>query len=158
MDWVRIKKIIQKYYEGKTSLSEEIELKQALLRDDCPSELKNEQALFQFFMAEKAIESNTLKQKTNLLEKPTKKSGKFYQMMLVTSTIAAVFALFFLFKQNPNTTCKDQQALVIVNNKKICNEQEAREEAQKALQFVAQQMNKGTSKINNINKTNIPNH
>ena len=53
-----IKNLLEKYYDGSSSLSEEESLKTFFSQEDIPLELKPDQDLFLYYSAEKTGEKN----------------------------------------------------------------------------------------------------
>ncbi len=152
-----IKILIDKYFEGETSLQEEVQLAEYFNGEDVVAELKQYQPLFQFFKAEKSIFLN---------EKANEKLNNIgiRQLNVVsnnrnsTSEIrnhwwwraaAAVFILgissYFITKQfeNPNRKCVADNCRVKVYDE-TDDPQKAFEEVQAALKLVSKKMKKGT--------------
>ncbi len=152
-----IKILIDKYFEGETSLQEEAQLAEYFNRDEVVPELKQYQPLFQFFKAEKSISLNENSTKklneigirnlnatgTNRNPKPDIRNQLFWR------AAAAVFILgissYFITKQfeNPNKKCVADNCRVKVYDE-TDDPQKAFEEVQAALKLVSKKMKKGT--------------
>ena len=155
MDWTNINQLIDKYYEGETTLAEEQQIRSALKREDCPEQLKAEAILMQVYQVEAQKHSNQLNFKLgNEPQEPTK-GKKLYSIAASFSGIAAAVLLAILFVKTPSMQCANNQpVLAVINNQPICDEQIAKQEAEKALQIISQQLNKGTSKLEYIKTIN----
>ena len=145
-----IKILVDKYFEGETSLQEEAQLAEYFNGDEVVPELKQYQPLFKFFKAEKSILLNeTATEKILGIEKPVKTlqilrgSGMFWR------AAAAVFILgissYFITKQfeNPNKKCVADNCRVKVYDE-TDDPEKAFEEVQAALKLVSKKMKKGT--------------
>lgn len=145
-----IKILVDKYFEGETSLQEEAQLAEYFNGDEVVPELKQYQPLFKFFKAEKSILLNeTATEKILAIEKPVKTlqilrgSGMFWR------AAAAVFILgissYFITKQfeNPNKKCVADNCRVKVYDE-TDDPEKAFEEVQAALKLVSKKMKKGT--------------
>ena len=145
-----IKRLVEKYFEGETSLQEEAQLVEYFNGDEIVAELKHYQPLFQFFKAEKSILLNeSVAGKVLAVGKPIKTlhilrgSGMFWR------AAAAVFILgissYFITKQfeNPNRKCVADNCRVKVYDE-TDDPQKAFEEVEAALKLVSKKMKKGT--------------
>ena len=145
-----IKILVDKYFEGETSLQEEGQLAEYFNGDDVSADLKQYQPLFQFFKAERSILLNVnATEKVLAIEKPVKTlqilrgSGMFWR------AAAAVFILgissYFITKQfeNPNKKCVADNCRVKVYDE-TDDPEKAFEEVQAALKLVSKKMKKGT--------------
>ena len=56
MDWIKLERLIEKYYDGTTRISEENEMRELLQREDLPEKFGAEAAMFGYYQREKAIE------------------------------------------------------------------------------------------------------
>jgi hypothetical protein len=55
MDWIKLENLIDKYYAGTTSVSEENEMHELLQREDLPEKFGAEAAMFGYYKREMAI-------------------------------------------------------------------------------------------------------
>jgi hypothetical protein len=120
-----IEELIERYFEGATTLSEEKALHRFFKQKDLPGRYQAEKAMFDYFAAEKA--------------KKTVRKINIPRMVLRWSAVAAVLVLaVFLFFQKP--TQKDLisgGSYVIVNGVVSSDPQMVQDEALKALENVS---------------------
>jgi len=153
MDWNNIERLLERYYEGESTIAEETELREAMLHKDCPPYLKSESHLFSFLAAESNIQAENLTYQLSV-SKPT---NKLVSIAKKYSGMAAALALLAIFYFTQSQTCADNQpVLAVINNQKICDETIAKQQAKEALQLVASKLNKGTSKLDYIHTINTP--
>jgi len=84
-----IKKLLDKYLEGETSLKEEKQLRYYFLFEEVDPELESYQTLFQFFEKEKQIELTEIPE----LDKSEKKSTKIVFLQYWKTAVAAILIL-----------------------------------------------------------------
>ena len=152
-----IKILLDKYFEGETSLQEEAQLAEYFNGDEVMPELKQYQPLFQFFKAEKSIllnENAAAKLNKigiqNLGVKGSNRNPKSaIRHALWWRAAAAVFILgissYFITKQfeNPHKKCVADNCRVKVYDE-TDDPEKAFEEVQAALKLVSKKMKKGT--------------
>ncbi len=142
-----MKNLIEKYFQGETSLKEEAELKSYFNSGKVEASLQQYQPLFQHFEEESKLELNqefedNLFKKLNTEAKvvPMRSWGR--RLMRVAAVAAVVFAsyLFFSEPQDPQHPQVDWSAY------EISDEQMAYEETVKALRLLSSKLNKGKNK------------
>ena len=151
-----IKILIEKYFEGETSLQEEAQLSEYFNGDEVATELKVYQPLFQFFKAGKNILLNeSAAERLNEIGIRQLEVGKSdrhptsHIRHIWWRAAAAVFILgissYFITKQfeNPNRKCVADNCRVKVYDE-TGDPQKAFEEVQAALKLVSKKMKKGT--------------
>lgn len=157
MNTEAIKILVEKYFEGETSLQEEAQLSEYFNSDEVVAELKQYQPLFHFFKAEKGVLLNENATERlnkigiqNLDENHTNRNPTSYIRHLSWwQAAAAVFILgvssYFITKQfkNPNRKCVADNCRVKVYDE-TDDPQKAFEEVQVALKLVSKKMKKGT--------------
>jgi len=143
MDWSRIEELIDKYFDGQTTLKEQAELREAFNRQDCPEQFKVEAQLMNFFTKESTLSSDRLQY---VLE-PNKKQNLLQVFMYRYGGVAAAVAVFFLFFYNNKNVCDNQPILAVINNQKICDEAVAKQHVEEALHLISLKMNQSTSKF-----------
>lgn len=152
MDWKEIKRLLDQYFEGNTSLKDDQRIRKALQRDDCPSELKAEMEMMNFFSEAKEIQ--TPKFDYGFIKK--EKTNRF-RISPYWTGIAASFALIAIFFFNQNKfQCEHGEVLAIINNERICDQELAKQQADKALALIAQKLNAGTEELNYLKTINTP--
>ncbi|GAA0728214.1 hypothetical protein GCM10009430_37150 [Aquimarina litoralis] len=89
MELSNIEKLLEKYFEGETTLSEEKELKVYFTGESVPSHLERYKDLFQFFSNESQVTaSSEVSLKTNTSKVP------WYTWIGVAASIALIVGLF----------------------------------------------------------------
>lgn len=152
-------RLLEKYWEGETSLEEERLLKEYYSSDK--SELSTN-AIFSFFEKEKKIrfenEFANYKSKNYRSDKPDKKVIKlsFIRKLAVAASIVIIVGIGFLLNNNFFTKSNSQLAKYEIKDQK-----EARDLAEKAIAMLAVKYNEGEAtvmkNIKNLDKINIVN-
>lgn len=132
MELHNIKELLQKYFEGETSIQEEKKLKSYFTSKNITPELMQYQYMFGYFSEEQQTETQ---KEFVLKQKNTKKWLWMVASVLIVSGIGLT-----LLKQPKNS-----ENLGTFDNPEI-----AFEETQKALQLVAENLNRGKQKIEYI--------
>ncbi|GGD29605.1 hypothetical protein [Flavobacterium orientale] len=135
MDWQKIEQLIDKYFEGTTSLEEEMVLKNYFSQENVADELKQFQPLFSYLQLAK---EETAPNKTVL------KSKKPFKKWI---SIAAVFILIASLTTIWNLKATDSQDLGTFDDPEI-----AYAETLKALELLASNVNYGMESVNYINE------
>ncbi len=130
MDLTKIENLIEKYFEGTTSLKEENVLHTYFSQAFVPAHLQEYQALFAYFSKNKAEVS------TQPIQVKTKK--KTWQLYMLSYTAAAAILLFsvFWFTQPKGLTNAEREEAQL-----------ALIETQKVFQLISQNLNKGNNAI-----------
>jgi hypothetical protein len=149
MNSQEINRLLEKYYNGETSVAEERLLKEYFASRDVPEELEAEKAQFAWLsgesgasMASKEIDREVMRQisgKESFLGRFIERRQWFYATAGVAATILILLAIFVRFDPFPKKiqdTYKDPEV--------------AYNEAKKILQFVSGQLKKGTEKLKPI--------
>lgn len=132
MELHNIKQLLEKYFDGQTSIQEEKELKNYFSSKNIDSELMQYQDMFGYFSKEQQTETQiepTLKQKPNR------------KWLWMAASVVVLLGIGFTFLKHP----VQSEDLGTFDNPEI-----AFEETQKALQLVAENLNKGKQKIEYI--------
>ncbi|MEM1321054.1 MAG: hypothetical protein AAGG75_12445 [Bacteroidota bacterium] len=147
MDYNQIKLLLDKYWEGETSLEEEVQLRAYFAQDNIPEDLKPLQPLFAFFAAEQQLELDEDFERKLLtqLEEPAPPRIaprlRLYQWGARAAALALlVVAAFYLFQQPIESA--DQQAVDWSSHEAQTPEQ-AWEQTKAALMLVSRKLNKG---------------
>ncbi|AXT59024.1 hypothetical protein D1816_01205 [Aquimarina sp. AD10] len=125
MELSNIEKLLEKYFEGETTISEEKELKVYFTRETVPSHLERYRDLFQYFSEESTITA------TRDLKLKTRNRPKFAWVGMAAS-IALITGLF-LTRTNPPPEKVDT----------FEDPEIALQETKKILSMVSQYMNEG---------------
>lgn len=129
MELSNIEKLLEKYFEGVTTISEEKELKVYFTRENVPTHLERYKNLFQYFSQESAITA------TKDLKLNTRRKTRYAWVGVAASV--ALIAGVFLLKNNQIVEPKDT-----FDDPKI-----ALQETKKILNMVSQYMNKGKQEL-----------
>ena len=153
-----IKILLDKYFEGETSLEEENRLKAYFQKPGVNPEFQAFQPLFQFFEAEKeASLSDEFEQKLlrKIQEKPAPRIRLMSSyLMRVAAAAAVILGIVVLFPKHPQS-----HSAVAINWEQYepQTEEEALAEATAALELLASKLNGGAKKaskeLNKIEKT-----
>jgi len=127
MELSRIEKLLEKYDDATTSLSEEQELKTFFAQKDVPSHLAAYQAMFGYF---KENESETFT-KTIPMQK---RKAAHWKWLSVAAAVALLVSVY-TYTNNELAASERQQA------------QYAMQQTKEALQLLSQNLNKGTSLV-----------
>ncbi len=144
-----IQNLLEKYFEGKTSLREEAELKAYFREGKVPKELESYQALFRYFEDEKQRQlgsrfDDQLFQQLKKEDKPFKIGTIFPQVIRIAAAIAMLIGAFFVYQAIDKT--KSSTKRVAWENYEIKDPQLAFEETKAALLLVSSKLNGGASK------------
>ncbi len=149
MDYNNIRKLLDKYWEGQSSVEEEIQLRDFFSGTDVPEDLKSYQPLFQFFQMEQDKKLNDdfdkkLIQKLESSEKPTAKVRRLpYYLMRIAAAGLLLFSIYFVSQQGP---FKPDQTEVA--NYDEMTPEEVYAQTKQALLLVSAKLNKGTDVAN----------
>lgn len=135
MELSKIEKLLEKYFEGETTISEEKELKVYFTRETVPAHLERYKSLFQYFSEERTITATK-----DLILKTNKKS--WYTWVGVAASVVLIAGLFFAKQpigQDENLGTYEDPEIALQETKKI-------------LSMVSQLMNKGTEELVYLNE------
>ena len=142
MDYKRIKDLLDKYFEGNTSIAEENELRAFFSgKADIPSDLEYAKAIFSFINEEKSKQQK----KTISFEKSNTKL--FYYISGIAASILIAVMLNFV-----NTEAENEIVYAYINGKPITDKNIAAEYSKQALLAVSQNLEQGTKNINYLSK------
>jgi hypothetical protein len=154
MELNRIKQLLEKYYEGSTSLEEEQLLKDFFRYHPVPAELEADKELFLFTASEANVHplNSPLEQRlTNWIDLQDVKTNRkikliwVYRVTGIAATFAIVLTCYLMYVQPKNKVAiKDTYT----------NPEVAYAEAKRALLYVSEQLNKGTAPLGQVGKLN----
>ncbi|WP_459209883.1 hypothetical protein [Aquimarina rhabdastrellae] len=135
MELSNVEKLLEKYFEGETTLSEEQELKVYFTREQVAPHLEQYKSMFQYFAKE-----STRKAPIDFVPTKTSKPFKMYKWVGVAASIIVAMGIFY------------QQFPVLSDGFKTEEEQKreaqyALQETKKALDMVSKYMNKGKNDL-----------
>ncbi|PSL43346.1 hypothetical protein CLV51_10835 [Chitinophaga niastensis] len=146
MDYNKISALLEKYWEGESSLEEE-----ALLRNffstphhDLPDELQEAAPLFQYFHeeAEKVWEAPSAK---------VVKLSPLQHWMKYAAVLLMAIGIGYALKQHQH---REKAVIVAMKAQDMEDPQKAYAETKRALQLLAKNLNKGTSKMQKLSYFN----
>ncbi|KAA1242792.1 hypothetical protein [Aquimarina sp. RZ0] len=154
MELSNIEKLLEKYFEGETTLSEEKKLKVYFTGESVPSHLEKYKDLFQFFSDERQV---TTVSEVALSTNKNKKIP-WYTWVGVAASIGLIVGLF-MTNLLPGADSDQPPMLVMEHAEKgeygTFNDPEiALQETKKALNLVAQFMNEGKRDLVYLNEFN----
>ncbi len=129
MELSNIEKLLEKYFEGETTISEEKELKVYFTRETVPSHLERYRDLFQYFSEESTVTA------TKELTLNTDRKRFVYTWIGIAASVALIAGVF-LTRSTPSTTADTFEDPEI-----------ALQETKKILNMVSQYMNEGKQEL-----------
>lgn len=149
MDYNNIRKLLDKYWEGESSLQEETQLRDFFAGNDIPEDLKPFQSLFQLFQLEQDKKLNAdfdkkLMQQLQSSDKPVAKvrTLSFYLVRIAAAGLLLI-SIYWVSQQAPFKTDE-----TIVTAEEMTPE-EVYAQTKQALMLVSAKLNKGTDIANN---------
>ncbi len=145
MDSKAIKTILEKYWEGETSLEEEASLRAYFQQEEVPAELQVFQPMFRFFEQEQEAYLNgdfDERLSTKLMAADIQKPGR-HSLTVSLRRVAAVAAVLIgvlFFVKGPDILSADA-----LNSKEKAEAKMAYAEAKAALLLISKKLNKGTN-------------
>jgi len=139
MNAQKTKELLERYFDGATSLDEERELQRYFAESDIPDSLKIYRPMFAFFDEERAVQPPAQKPVIRKL-----------RLLSVITGIAASIAILIMFglplKQQPDNI------IYYVDGKRVYDETAAIALAENKLQMLAQSMQKAQSSMATFEK------
>ncbi len=142
MELAKIEQLVEKYFDGETTLAEENELRMYFSSPTVAPHLEHYQPLFQFFVKEKEAQFSP-----SLLQK-TKNKKQMIGLGLAASMV--LFAGLLSFLHFNNDTHKESVSTADLGQ--FESPEEAFEETQKALALLSSNVNVGMKSVNYINE------
>lgn len=145
MEREQIKKLLEKYWEGETSLEEEKELKQYFARPDVPEDLQQEGSFFRYLNQQHDNISLEDEEILELLRNEPQKNDNqirlYIEKMVKVAAVILIVAVAIFFIREDYELKKEKMDPVISDT--FEDPQKAFEETKKALMLVSRQFNKG---------------
>jgi len=152
MDSKIIHQLLEKYWEGETSLQEEASLRAFFNQEEVPKEFANVQPLFQFFKKEQEayLDSDFEKRLSTKLKVVDNQKPRAHSLTYYIKRVAAVAAIFiailFFLNKNNFLDAGGELASVEVTSAEKAEAKMAYAEAKAALLLISKKLNKGTDK------------
>lgn len=134
----RIEKLIDKYFEGETSIAEEKELKEYFSSPDVAQHLEQYQAVFGYFSQAKQ------EQFSATIPLQSKKQTKVVWLSIAASVVVMLSIGYFTY-QNVSET--NQESLGVIDDPEV-----AFRETQKALALISKHVNTGIESVSYLNE------
>lgn len=156
MDFNKIEQLLERYWEGETSLEEEQELRDFFGRPEVPAKWKSAQVLFLYFNEQRKVDLDGLfdeKVIAQVEDTPDISRGKVRKLIYDLVRVAAVglilvTATYFVREQYLEQ--KDDPYMVDTFE----NPKEAFEETKKALLMISKNFNKGRKEAKKVGAFN----
>jgi hypothetical protein len=150
-----IKRLIEAYYEGNTSLEEEMEIREFFRAGDVPGELEAEAGLFAYFGEEghAPVNENLESRILHEIESRGEKTGNAFtrwRYYWISGAAAAILVLVAVFIDMSMTRNKS----FVVKQDTYEDPYLAYAEAKKVLHYVSEKMNTSTEPLKNLEKLN----
>ncbi len=152
MELLEYKILLEKYFEGSSSLGEEKELKNFLQSyNGNDIELNDAKQLFGVLSEEKA-QATVIELNKIIDQKPTLKIKRFYSLVSgIAASLIIGLSLLFLLKTNNQPV-----VYAYINGQPIINKEIAIQYSKQALLTISTNLNKGTKSLNYMSKINKP--
>ncbi len=142
-----IKKLLDKFYEGQTSLEEEMQLKEYFLGDNIPGEMLDDKELFVTMSAANeniempdSLNSSIIEAISNAEHSESRvKRINLYSFSGLAAGLAIILSVYFAFLRDDSTELLAEYT--------IQDEEVAYLEAKRALSYVSAKLNKGTAEL-----------
>ncbi|MGB3586020.1 MAG: hypothetical protein WBA23_05750 [Tunicatimonas sp.] len=154
MELTTIRELVEKYWEGETSLEEEAQLQRYFQEEEAPADLKKEAALFRYYQSN--TQSRTLDERFDeqLTQRIERKQAKqrwltFRPALQVAAAIVFIIFAAILFKkewENPTT----ENSIVATVEDTYEDPRLAYEQTKEALLLVSSLMNEGTQHMQEL--------
>lgn len=146
-----MKALLEKYFEGKTSLEEEAKLLSYFNSGEVEEDLKVYQPLFEHFAEaqQQALPSDfdeKLFKKLEGHEAKVVRMGNWPRQLLRIAAVGALVVAAMVYLWKPTVAHSQQQAAIDWSKYEITDEQQAYDETVKALRLVSNKLHKGTKK------------
>jgi hypothetical protein len=152
MAFNKIRELLDRYWEGTSSLEEEEELRRffATAGEELPADLKEVQPLFSYFVAEAAVVVPVFPDlETVIVEMPAPvKQSPWEHWMKYAAIVLVAIGVGYAARQ---FQAKEQRLVVVQQGGDTYDDPEkAFAATQKALQLLAKNLNKGTSQVQKL--------
>lgn len=158
MDWQNIKPLLEKFYDGSSTLEEENQLRRLLMHKQLPAVFSDDAAVFKFYSGQSALVIDHEVDYKSITSAPVSVNQGIIplwakRIMGAAAVLAAGLLILNLAKPNA-----DSNAFAMVNNEKVYDQQVAYNETLQALSVMSETLNsadtdpfKHLKKLENIN-------
>ena len=153
MELKQIESLLEKYWEGETSISEENLLKDFFANCPVPPHLQKAAAVFAYYNEQQkiALKDAEFENDINVLLEPGNSSG-FSWARIAAAVLLVCASAFIIYKMNPTVTDKET---IVESTNTYEDPEKAFEETKKALLLISAKLNapeKYTSEFAKINE------
>ncbi|MFY0255596.1 hypothetical protein ACDQ55_16760 [Chitinophaga sp. 30R24] len=152
MDYNRIYALLEKYWEGDTSLEEEDALREffRVLPPDLPAALQEAAPLFQYF-GQEAAKVWELPAMAPATPGKVVKLSPWHHWMKYAAVLLTAVGIVYALKQQDR---RQQEVAQMMQQQNMNDPQKAFDETKKALQLLAKNLNKGTTGMQKLSYFN----
>ncbi len=154
MDLKKIEILIDKYYDGKTSIQEENELINFFSYNDVPEYLQAEAS---FFKGLNSLKTETMPKRTLVLNTKKQNKAKVYRLyasISVAATIALAIGITLFLNDNKAgvNTHNEDNIVMVKNSVESADKEAAYQETKKALLLVSTKLNIGMKEMGRLSE------
>jgi len=151
MESAKIRELVEKYWEGDTTLEEEEQLRDYFSQEEAPEGLKNEAVLFRYYRTNTRFRTLDAQFDDQLVQRIERKQSRqrwlvFRPMMSAAAVVVLLLAAVVLFRTEP-----ENPAPAITTTEDTYEDPRlAYEQTKEALLLVSSLMNEGTQHIEKL--------
>jgi hypothetical protein len=155
MESAKIRELVEKYWEGDTTLEEEEQLRDYFSQEEAPEGLKNEAALFRYYRSNTRFRTLDTQFDDQLVQRIERKQSRqrwlvFRPMMSAAAVVVLLLAAVILFK----TKTESPAPAIVTTEDTYEDPRLAYEQTKEALLLVSSLMNEGTQHMVNLENFN----
>ncbi|MEM9676373.1 MAG: hypothetical protein AAF992_27525 [Bacteroidota bacterium] len=153
MESTNIRELVEKYWEGNTTLEEEAQLRDYFNREEAPADLKKEAALFRYYQSHTQFRTLDEQFDDTLTQRIERKEAKqrwltFRPVLRIAAIIVLVVLAAVLFKAEWNSPATETGSVAVEDTYE--DPRLAYEQTKEALLLVSSLMNEGTQHMVNL--------
>jgi len=153
MESTNIRKLVEKYWDGDTTLEEEEQLRDYFSREEAPADLKKEAALFRYYQSQTQFRTLDERFDDKLTQQIERREAKqrwliFQPALRIAAAIILVVLATVLFKTEWNSPATENSPVAIEDTYE--DPRLAYEQTREALLLVSSLMNEGTQHMVNL--------
>ena len=153
MESVKIRELVEKYWEGDTTLEEEEQLRVYFNKEEAPADLKKEAVLFRYYQSHTQFRTLDERFDNTLTQRIERKEAKqrwltFQPVLRIAAAIVLVVLATVLFKAEWNNPATETSPVAVEDTYE--DPRLAYEQTKEALLLVSSLMNEGTQHMVNL--------
>jgi len=152
MEPKKIERLLEKYWEGETSSSEEKLLKDFFAKGTVPTHLQKAASVFAYFEEQQKIELKDTAFDRDVTELLLEKPAGFSWLRIAAAVLLICASIFVIYKMNPKIV---EEEAIVENAIDFEDPEKAYEETKKALLMISAKLNapqEYTSELSKINE------